>query len=245
MAELTPKTISELPTAATLSDGDMIPISSGSTSKKTLWSTIKKYFVRRVKTGNDVYISSNTEAGQFLQVGQVENNVDKGLIVSDTYVGAYDFTNSEWLWRTPAFSEQGSYAVWPVAMGGTGASTAAGAWSSLGGSGGSGYCKLPDGTMFCWGNKSYSFAGKTASQSAGSKFWYIEFAEDVAFPEAFYAKPVLTITKTEGSVTAPVGWVSYTASKITEVDFAFPAEPNLSGSNNATVGWLAIGRWKA
>ena len=41
MAELTPKTINELPSASSLSDGDLFPISSSGASKKTLWSTIK------------------------------------------------------------------------------------------------------------------------------------------------------------------------------------------------------------
>ena len=41
MAELTPKTINELPSATSLSDSDLFAISSGGESKKTLWSTIK------------------------------------------------------------------------------------------------------------------------------------------------------------------------------------------------------------
>lgn len=41
MADLTPKTIGELPEATSLSVSDAFPISSGGASKKTLWSTIK------------------------------------------------------------------------------------------------------------------------------------------------------------------------------------------------------------
>lgn len=44
MAELTPKTVGELPEASSLSNGDLFAISSGSASKKTLWSTIKAAF---------------------------------------------------------------------------------------------------------------------------------------------------------------------------------------------------------
>lgn len=41
MAELTGKTISELPSATTLADADLLPISAGGASKKLAWSTLK------------------------------------------------------------------------------------------------------------------------------------------------------------------------------------------------------------
>lgn len=41
MAELTPKTVNELPSASSLQDTDLFPISSGGSAKKTLWSVIK------------------------------------------------------------------------------------------------------------------------------------------------------------------------------------------------------------
>lgn len=41
MAELTGKSIGELPNASTLSDEDLFAISSGASSKRVLWSTIK------------------------------------------------------------------------------------------------------------------------------------------------------------------------------------------------------------
>lgn len=41
MAELTPKTINELPSASSISDSDLFAVSSSGASKKTLWSTIK------------------------------------------------------------------------------------------------------------------------------------------------------------------------------------------------------------
>lgn len=40
MAELTPKTIGELPSASSLSGSDIFPLSSSGASKKTLWSTM-------------------------------------------------------------------------------------------------------------------------------------------------------------------------------------------------------------
>lgn len=50
MAELTGKTISELPSATTLADADLLPISAGGASKKLAWSTLKATIQTIVQT---------------------------------------------------------------------------------------------------------------------------------------------------------------------------------------------------
>lgn len=111
-------------------------------------------------------------------------------------------------------------------------------------SGGAGYSKLPDGTLICWGSKSYDLSNKVSQSSSAYKYWYVECVEDINFPVPFYTTPSLTVTKTGGNGTTNVGWVGFNATKITEIDFVFPAEPVLT-SAAPTICWQAIGRWKA
>ena len=57
MAELTPKTVNELPSVSSFQDTDLFAIASGGTSKKALWSTIKGTLTLLVYPVGSIYMS--------------------------------------------------------------------------------------------------------------------------------------------------------------------------------------------
>lgn len=104
---------------------------------------------------------------------------------------------------------------------------------------GDGYCKLPGGTLLCWGRTdTIELSGLTPRR--GNGYTYYEAAQNISFPVAFVAKPYLLISKSVGSIAAIV-WYSWTAEKITEIDFATIGEAT---STKVSADWVAIGRWK-
>lgn len=131
MAELTPKTITELPELTAIPDTAAFAVSSGGSSRRTLWSTIKRAVVRRAVTDGDAFLGANFSNEQPLTLWQsnADNSEQYGLIVSKTYIGLYDAINSTWVWRTPIMSQ--SLGAWQIEQGGTGATTAATARTNL------------------------------------------------------------------------------------------------------------------
>ena len=131
MAELTPKVITELPELTSIPDTAAFAVSSGGSSRRTLWSTIKSAFVRRAVTGGDAFLSADYANNQPIVLWQVNTDSTEqyGLVVSKTYIGLYDAINSTWVWRTPLMSQ--SLGAWQIEQGGTGATTAAAARSNL------------------------------------------------------------------------------------------------------------------
>lgn len=130
MAELTPKTITELPELASIPDTAAFAVSSGGSSRRTLWSTIKSAFVRRTVTG-DAYMSADYTQGYVIMFWQ--NNADNtqryGLVVSKTFIGLWDSNTNNWVWRTPLMSQ--ALGAWQIEQGGTGANNAADARANL------------------------------------------------------------------------------------------------------------------
>jgi hypothetical protein len=131
VAELTPKTITELPELTAIPDTAAFAVSSGGSSRRTLWSTIKRAVVRRAVTDGDAFLGANFSSGQPLTLWQsnADNSEQYGLVAAKTYIGLYDAVNSTWVWRTPLMSQ--NLSTWQIEQGGTGATTAASARSNL------------------------------------------------------------------------------------------------------------------
>lgn len=125
MAELTPKVITELPELTSIPDTAAFAVSSGGSSRRTLWSTIKSAFVRRVLTGGDAFLSADYANNQPITLWQANagNTERYGLIVAKNYIGLYDAINSTWVWRTPLIPQ--ALNAWQIEQGGTGANNAA------------------------------------------------------------------------------------------------------------------------
>lgn len=130
MADLTPKVITELPELTSIPDTAAFAVSSGGSSRRTLWSTIKSAFVRRTVTG-DAYMGADYTQGYVIMFWQ--NNADNtqryGLVVSKTFIGLWDSNANNWVWRTPLMSQ--ALGAWQIEQGGTGANNAADARASL------------------------------------------------------------------------------------------------------------------
>lgn len=125
MADLTPKVITELPELTSIPDTAAFAVSSGGSSRRTLWSTIKSAFVRRVLTGGDAYISADYAQNHVITLwqGNEDNTQRYGLVVSKTFIGLWDSNANNWVWRTPLMSQ--ALGAWQLEQGGTGANNAA------------------------------------------------------------------------------------------------------------------------
>lgn len=131
MAELTPKTITELPELTSIPDTAAFAVSSGGYSRRTLWSTIKSAFVRRAVTGGDAFLNADYANNQPITLWQfnADNTERYGLVVSKTFIGLYDLNNTSWAWRTPLMTQL--LGAWQIEQGGTGATTAEAARTNL------------------------------------------------------------------------------------------------------------------
>lgn len=90
------------------------------------------------------------------------------------------------------------------------------------GDSGSNYCKLPDGTLICWG--SYS----------ASSVWSTSFS----FAKTFASAPILLATPAVNNTS--IKWITQTATSTTGGQIWY----NNANSVAVDVKWLAIGRWK-
>lgn len=114
------------------------------------------------------------------------------------------------------------------------------AWVAQQNTSSSNYCKMPDGTLICWGETTYDLSG--GAVMSGNGYWYVEKAQTIAFPVAFSSRPSVIVTKGRGTITVP-GWVQWNNQGITEIDWIFwTSSPSLTSGPIAC--WQAIGRWK-
>lgn len=93
---------------------------------------------------------------------------------------------------------------------------------------GSGYCKMPDGTLMCWGAPSKSVAASSTDEIA------------VTYPIAFTASPIVGLAFL-GHVPSVFN-VSYENN--TTNGMTIRGQNTYSGALNLNVSWIAIGRWK-
>lgn len=131
--------------------------------------------------------------------------------------------------------EVASEDIVPVSKGGTGASNAADAITNLGFDSGTGYCKMPDGTLICWGEEN---SGAIPANSYTSVV--------VTFPVSFISPPTVTcVTKYPATVAAryfqsAIYSVTATYTELTAVNTYTSAVT----AGTHFINWMAIGRWK-
>lgn len=102
---------------------------------------------------------------------------------------------------------------------------------------GNGYCKMPDGTLICWGT--FSASGNTRAWGA---MYSIDAAVDISFPVAFIADPCVTISCPVDKSFCLINTI-HNATKITRVSWM----RQTSESGTVTLNplqYIAIGRWK-
>lgn len=106
---------------------------------------------------------------------------------------------------------------------------------------GSGYCKMPDGTLLCWGSISVS---QTNVDTAWGSFY--ESSEinisSVSFPVPFASTPTLLLR-------LRVSPVAFLEDKITASTTGLSGSfhmtrPTIGYNCAGSIYWLAIGRWK-
>ena len=94
---------------------------------------------------------------------------------------------------------------------------------------GAGYCKMPDGTLICWGSESITRAAGVNTANA-------------VFAQTFYSAPIVTVNYLTGR---PDLW--YCSAQGTTTSGTTLTMYN-SGSSSGTAGtieYIAVGRWKA
>ena len=94
---------------------------------------------------------------------------------------------------------------------------------------GTGYCKMPDGTLICWGKKA-------VARNSGQNF------TTDSFPVSFISEPTGFCTYMTGH---PEIWLA-TVTDLTTTNIEMVLY-NTGGttSGNGNLYWIAIGRWKA
>lgn len=105
---------------------------------------------------------------------------------------------------------------------------------------GTGYCKMPDGTLICWGTATKAVT--EPSWSSWNAGWYqvtVVSGNSITFPVAFIATPRIYAT-ISSDVWASVVSVGGDAAHIGRIAVARPSQY----AGTLQCDWLAIGRWK-
>ena len=107
---------------------------------------------------------------------------------------------------------------------------------------GTGYCKFPDGTLMCWGNKIIPISASDFQNWTTSDIQRADLGAskiNVSFPVNFIAAPAMFVT-INNDAWAFVLSASAVYSGIDRITIA--RQNAYEASYN--IGWLAIGRWK-
>ena len=100
---------------------------------------------------------------------------------------------------------------------------------------GSGYCKMPDGTLICWGH----VIVRSSYQSWGAMY-VTDVNPNVTFPVPFLSAPALSVTCSE-QVSGVIVNAVCTATKWNQVAIMRQS----SGTDYSTpLSYIAVGRWK-
>lgn len=98
------------------------------------------------------------------------------------------------------------------------------------------YCKMPDGTLICWG----LYKGEHAVNTAWGALYAATINVTIPFPVAFISKPKVFVTPENNDVPivriippTTTGIPGFRVFRATSVD-----------SVDINMDWLAIGRWK-
>lgn len=102
---------------------------------------------------------------------------------------------------------------------------------------GNGYCKMPDGTMICWG--AIALTGK-AGTLRGNGLYTAEFSGTLAtFAKPFISKPSVTMTGDADAYNI-ITCATWNTTTITYTEIGRPT----SGNVIPHLTYIAIGRWK-
>lgn len=106
-------------------------------------------------------------------------------------------------------------------------------------SSGTGYCKMPDGTLMVFG-QSTIYPRSTSGTQRGSLYEYV-CDTNITFSPSFISVPYVSITKLNGN-SGTIAWSRYSMAAITEVDI-WATDSSIQNAN-FVINWFAIGRWK-
>ena len=107
---------------------------------------------------------------------------------------------------------------------------------------GSGYCKMDDGTLICWG---MSVQRYTSTNAWGSGY-VANFTTPIPFPVEFYDDPFVTVTNEyygSGTYSGVCTRIENSHTGITIIQLMRLAA--FSATTDHHLGWCAVGRWKA
>ena len=103
---------------------------------------------------------------------------------------------------------------------------------------GAGYCKMPDGTMLCWG--AIALTGKAGTSRGNGGLYTAEFSGTLAtFAKPFISKPSVTMTGDADAYNI-ISCTTWTTTAITYLEIGRPT----SGNVVPHLTYIAIGRWK-
>lgn len=98
---------------------------------------------------------------------------------------------------------------------------------------GSNYCKMPDGTLICWGLTDW----KTTQANSTADI-------SVTFPVEFISDPVIIAGMGSDSSAAEIGNISVATYSRSSTGVTFRIFSKAGTTRSPRVFWLAIGRWK-
>lgn len=106
---------------------------------------------------------------------------------------------------------------------------------------GSTYCKMPDGTLICWGLLT-DLSPRNLTGTATGAIYYHEYDANVTFPVAFTGIPAMSVT-VDGGDECAISWVVCNSTSFTSFD-AIGGAQTMASTKKLRVSWIAIGRWK-
>ena len=104
---------------------------------------------------------------------------------------------------------------------------------------GSGYCKMPDGTLICWGD--FTTNRSQYSMSGFGSMYAADVNLNIVFAQTFIAAPSISVICTNNG--CPIMWASADASSL--VHMQSMRHVNNGPPDGSTWRYTAIGRWKA
>ena len=95
------------------------------------------------------------------------------------------------------------------------------------------YCKMPDGTLMCWGNDSIQVQGNSRNNMT------------ITYPHAFNTNPSVALNKVLYSIaTSGTETINMTLQSISKSEAVVLVGNTGSGTITVPFYWIAIGRWK-
>lgn len=106
------------------------------------------------------------------------------------------------------------------------------------------YIKFDDGTLVCWGNRTFNNVACTVAW--GSLYESTTEVDLGTYPYAFYSRPRVSVQCTSGSglVTVFLEQIRISDANPEKIGTVYVCRPQSTPSVNFGVDFIAIGRWK-